>query len=115
MSREGSPNKPRERLLRELEKAYPGFNPLVRIIEQAEAVREEIDLEQARHDACRRDPDVKFEDVPPPPLKADRTALAGMYEKAAKFLVPQLRAVDMSVGGLGSAGPIVVRFEKPDD
>lgn len=88
----GSLNKPRERVLRQLEDAYPDFAPLVKMVEHAE---EAAKLVQANQEATA----------------ADHAMMVGLYEKVARYLVPQLRAVDLSVGGEGG-GPITVTFQR---
>lgn len=107
----GGTYSPRERMLRELERKYPRFSPVPRMVEQAEKVRLEIAAQEKQHKA---DLKAGAAEPTPPVSRADRALLHGLYVSTAKFLVPQLRAQDITMGGV-DGGAIIVTFQRDPD
>lgn len=102
---------PRERMLRDLERKYPKFSPVPRLVEQAEKVRLEIAAQERQHKA---DLKAGAAEPTPPVSRADRALLHKLYVDTARFLVPQLRAQDITLGGAGG-GPVTVTFQRDPD
>ena len=101
-------------MLRELERIYPGWNPLHRMVEMAELARDQMIEERKAYDAWQAASaanDSTASDEPPHrPTNADANLVQAMYERPAKYLLPQLKAQEITVGGLQGSGPVRVTF-----
>ena len=120
----GSIDMPRQRMLRGLEEQYPNLNVICRIMEQAELARDDMAQRTEEYKRFRDHgempavPDVQrgeggeleLAQQPQRVPVGERNMLTGMYEKAARFLLPQLKATEMAVGGLEGGGPVRVTF-----
>jgi len=109
-------------MLRLIEEQWPGFDPVARMIEQAELGRLELlGREDLRQRALTDEPLTDAEQatvdaggIPAAIQLGERNSLSQMYERAAKFLAPQLKALDLSAPG-GLDGEITVRFQRSAD
>ena len=115
-SRKGRHNNPRERMLRFIEDQWPDFDPVARMIEQAEITRAEMIEQDRLHKAEQKVCDaggISQEDVTPAVPRADRNMLTSMYERPARYLAPRLKEQEIKIGGL-DGGPVTVRFARDD-
>jgi hypothetical protein len=88
--------------LAQLEQMHPGLKDglLSRIAEQAEKARADlIARETLKVPAGQQHPN--------PVTNDERQMVAGMYERLTKFILPQLKATDVSVSA-GQGGPIEI-------
>ena len=97
----GAPNAPRTRAIKTLEERFPEFADgglLFKLAEQA-VLAERALVERAGAEGGE-------------PITVDeRQTLQVMYERVTKFVLPQLKAVEMSVDA--SSGSFTVKIEKP--
>lgn len=103
----GSVDKPRERYMRKLTGRFPDLDVLGDMAEQAIACRDDI----RKRDEWTADPekaDGEFERV----TAADRRMCVSMYQDLAKYLMPQLKATELSVDP--NAGSFTVKINAPD-
>ena len=98
-------------MLARLAAEFPEFDPVTRMIEQAEAVRDQITAEQVAHEAAVK-AGKPADEIPPLPAKQDRDLLSGMYERPAKYLLPRLKETQLEVTpGEGTSFTVVI--ERP--
>ena len=90
---------------------FPDFDPVARMIDLAE--RAYADIEQ-RTKACQAAEEGKTPEGDPTPVTAaELSSVQAMYERPARFLVPQLKATEISVDPQG--GSFTVTINKPAD
>jgi hypothetical protein len=113
MSRKGSPNKPRDRMMRLIEEQWPDFDPVARMIEAAEIARADILKRIEAYQALPADADI--EELQRARVQTgELNALSAMYERPARYLAPQLKAMEVKAGGL-NGGPITVVFQAAEE
>lgn len=105
----GSTNKPRGRMVAELYERYPDLNLLAEMYEQYQHAAALVE-ERAKVDRGEAEPDGEHVPV----TIGDRNQLQQMAERPLKFLLPQLKAMDVKHEG-HAGGPITVVFGKPDE
>jgi hypothetical protein len=107
MSRKGIPNAPRQQMLSELRDRYPKLNLMAEMVDLAMMAKKDVEKRQEWMEDPKK-ADGPFEPV----TNAELSTVQQMFERPAKYLLPQLKAIDMSVGGLEGAGPITVSFAR---
>jgi len=107
--RKGVPNKPRGRWVAEIHERYPELNLLEEMISNYQQAKASVEA-RAKVDAGEAEADGEHRPV----TEGDYNNLQMMAERPLKFLLPQLKAMDVKHQG-NNGGPITVIFGKPDE
>lgn len=97
----GSPNAPRARAIKTLEERFPELAEgglLFKMAEQAVLAEQELNARAAAEGG-------------EPINLMERQTVQGMYEKVTQYVLPRLKAQEVTLGAAGG-GPLVVTFAR---
>jgi hypothetical protein len=97
-------------MLTQLERQFPEWAGLVDMVQAAEWAKQEIIHRREQAENAVVDDDGN--PIHAPTLN-DYNVLQQLQERPLKFLLPQLKAMEVKAGGL-EGGPITVVFEAPE-
>lgn len=95
-------------MLARMAQDFPDFDPVSRMIEQAERVRDGVMADEAAREKAIAE-GLPPDQIPPPVDDERRNLLSSMYERPAKYLVPRLKEMQLEVAaGEGSSFNVTI-------